>query len=108
MKDNIFYFHTSPVAGRRNVSKRKVRATIAGVLNNGIMYFGIAKCDHEDKNKFDKKLGRELALKRATMKDAELKLPVPADMDEKYIANWFVKNAIKYVTSKYSVVINKK
>jgi len=108
MTQSVFYFHTSPVAGRSGVSKRKVRATVAGIAKDGIMYFGISRADHEDQFKFSKRLGREIALKKADRIDAEHKVVIPKDLDPKYLGAFFTKNAIKYVTKKYSVVVNKK
>ncbi len=102
-----FFFHTSPVAGRPWISNRKVRATVAAVVKGDVMHFGVAKCDHQDRHKFVRSKGCELALTHANDSTRSHKVAIPDDLDRKYISGWFIKMAIKYVTGKYSVVIEK-
>lgn len=80
-----FYFHTSPTSKKKNK-----RVTVAGVLVDNQMRFGVSICSNKDI--FVKEYGRAKAHGRALSKEEVAKISdIPTDGN---LGEWFVENAI--------------
>lgn len=90
--DKVLYFHSGLIKGKK---KAPFRATAAGVVVDGRLRVGIAKCSPQDQ--FVKKNGRALAVGRA-LNDPYTILDIPAK-EEMTISKLFQRAAVEYFES---------
>lgn len=83
-----FFLHTKTITD----PKTQARYTVAGVVYDGHMLFGVARCSNKDL--FTKERGRKVAEGRALRKPCFHKV-LPADGN---LGTFFVENALEHLS----------